>query len=364
MKNHNHRSFLVAALGVALAAPAATAQSFNIDIGTHTGPPSSSYGGAADSPGVWNEIDMSLPIQTPIPLVDLAGNPTNATVEFNSQGSGNYTYNNPGTTGDDEALLDDLCDTGSTGTNVRFVFQNLDQGMYQVYSYAWAPDNRAFFKTNVELLSGTLGVQSSGAVTWPGDHALGGTYVIDTYFVSAITLGRLRIDFWTGAGFGSANGIQLVGPLACAGTAESYCTAGTSASGCQALLAVSGSASASAASDFVLSAAGVEGAKDGLVFFGSNGRQANPWGNGTSYQCVVPPVKRAGVLAGNGTNGACDGSFSQDLNSLWCPSCPKPNKNPGAGALVQAQIWYRDPASTSNQTTSLSNAVEFSVCPR
>ena len=42
---------------------------------------------------------------------------------------------------------------------------------------------------------------------------------------------------------------------------------------------------------------------------------------------------------------------------------PKPNKNPGAGALVQAQIWYRDPASTSNQTTSLSNAVEFFGLP-
>jgi hypothetical protein len=30
---------------------------------------------------------------------------------------------------------------------------------------------------------------------------------------------------------------------------------------------------------------------------------------------------------------------------------------------VQAQLWYRDPQSTSNQTTSLSNAVEFEVCP-
>jgi hypothetical protein len=142
-----------------------------------------------------------------------------------------------------------------------------------------------------------------------------------------------------------------------------YCTAGTSASGCQASLSGVGIASATAPSGFDLLSSNVEGAKDGLYFFGTNGRQANPWGNGTSYQCVVPPVKRAGVLTGTGTNGLCDGSFLQDLNALWCPACPKPGKNPGAGATVQAQLWYRDPLSTGNQTTSLSNATEFGVGP-
>jgi hypothetical protein len=145
--------------------------------------------------------------------------------------------------------------------------------------------------------------------------------------------------------------------------AVSYCTAGTSASGCQALLSASGVPSATAPSGFTLSAATVEGQKDGLFFFGTNGQQANPWGNGTSYQCVVPPVVRAGTISGSGTLGACDGSFAQDLNALWCPSCPKPQKNPGAAAVVQAQLWYRDPLSTSNQTTSLSDAIEFVVSP-
>ncbi len=140
-----------------------------------------------------------------------------------------------------------------------------------------------------------------------------------------------------------------------------YCTAGTSASGCQALISASGVPSSTAPSGFFLEAASVEGSKDGLFFFGTNGRQANPWGNGTSFQCVVPPVSRAGQLIGSGTNGACDGSFSQDLNALWTA---KPAKNPGAGALVQSQLWYRDPLSTSNQTTSLSDGLEFTVCPR
>ena len=62
---------------------------------------------------------------------------------------------------------------------------------------------------------------------------------------------------------------------------------------------------------------------------------------------------------GTGTSGACDGSFAQDLNALWSSA---PAKNPGAGATVQAQLWYRDPLNTSNQQTSLSNAIEFGVC--
>ncbi len=142
-----------------------------------------------------------------------------------------------------------------------------------------------------------------------------------------------------------------------------YCTSGTSANGCRAFLDVDGAPSASAPSGFDLGASGVEGGVSGMLFFGSGGRQASPWGNGTSFQCVVPPVQRGGLLTGTGTPGACDGTFNQDLNALWCASCPKPAKNPGAGAVVQAQLWYRDPQNTSNQTTSLSDAVEFTVGP-
>ena len=142
--------------------------------------------------------------------------------------------------------------------------------------------------------------------------------------------------------------------------AVSYCTAGLSANGCQATLSASGSASVSGATGFVISAANVEGAKDGLFFYGTTGRQATPWGSGTSFQCIVPPVKRAGLLTGSGTTGHCDGALSQDFNALWTA---KPAQNPGTGAVVQAQLWYRDPSNTSNQTTSLSDAIEFVVGP-
>ena len=140
----------------------------------------------------------------------------------------------------------------------------------------------------------------------------------------------------------------------------SYCTAGTSASGCQALLSASGTPSATASSGFLVHAGTVEGAKTGLYYWGSNGRVANPWGNGTSYQCVQLPVFRSAPLVGAGTAGSCDGTFDYDLTARWQQ---KPKGNPGPGALVQLQLWYRDPQSTSNRTTSLSDAVEFTTCP-
>jgi hypothetical protein len=139
-----------------------------------------------------------------------------------------------------------------------------------------------------------------------------------------------------------------------------YCTPGTSASGCQATLSAVGTPSATAPSGFTVTASTVEGLKDGLFFFGTSGQQANSWGSGTSFQCVVPPTIRTGTLTATGTLGACDGSVSRDMNATWAAV---PAKNPGSGALVQLQFWYRDPQNTSNQTTSLSDAVEFTVQP-
>jgi len=139
----------------------------------------------------------------------------------------------------------------------------------------------------------------------------------------------------------------------------SYCTAGTSASGCTATLSALGTSSATFSTGFTVLATSVEGAKNGLFFFGSNGRQANSWGSG--FQCVVPPVKRTGLMLGIGTSQACDGAFSVDLNAHWAA---KPNHNPGPGAVVQAQLWYRDPWNTATtKTTTLSDAIEFTVGP-
>jgi len=139
-----------------------------------------------------------------------------------------------------------------------------------------------------------------------------------------------------------------------------YCTAGTTAAGCQAYLAAAGIPSASAASGFTVTASYLEGQRVGVFYQGTAGRQAAAWGNGNSFQCVVPPLTRLGMSIGSGTPGACDGTLARDVNSSWNE---KPAKNPGAGTLTQLQLWYRDPANTSNRGTNLSNAIEFTVVP-
>jgi hypothetical protein len=78
---------------------------------------------------------------------------------------------------------------------------------------------------------------------------------------------------------------------------------------------------------------------------------------------VKPPLVRTPPLAGNGLPGSCGGVLTRHLNATWCPSCPQPQTSPGAGAVVQCQPWYRDPLSTSNKTTSLSDAIELFVTP-
>jgi hypothetical protein len=154
---------------------------------------------------------------------------------------------------------------------------------------------------------------------------------------------------------------KLAGPTATASftSVSNYCTPGTTASGCNAHVSAIGAPSASAPAGFLVSVNGVEGAKDGILFFSTNGQQAAPWGNGTSFQCVVPPVVRTGLQPGIGTAGACNGSFQLDFNT-WMAAHPA--QSPAAGEQVSMQCWFRDPLNTSNQTTSLSDALSFVVC--
>jgi hypothetical protein len=142
---------------------------------------------------------------------------------------------------------------------------------------------------------------------------------------------------------------------------DPYCTAGTSASGCQALMGATGIPSASAPSGgFVAFAHDGVPQNDGLFLYSSNGQQALPWGASSSYKCVVPPLIRTPVKKSTGTIGQCDGVATIDLNAFWGKA---PAKNPGEGALINIQYWYRDPLNTSGTPSSLSNGLSVEVGP-
>jgi hypothetical protein len=154
---------------------------------------------------------------------------------------------------------------------------------------------------------------------------------------------------------------------ACAGctpNATNYCTAGTTTNGCAPTMAFVGpdAPSFKGTGVSVVRANNVEGAKQGLVFFGLT-PIATPWGTGsTSFLCVKSPTQRAPAQNSGGTSGACNGSISADLNALIAAgSGTLTGSQLFAGVKVYSQAWFRDPAAP--KTTNLSDGLELTLCP-
>jgi hypothetical protein len=142
-----------------------------------------------------------------------------------------------------------------------------------------------------------------------------------------------------------------------------YCTAGTSTNGCTPSIAASAQPSVTLANACVLTASGVEGQKNGLLFYGidNSGFSPSPWGAGTSFLCVKAPTQRMVSHGSGGTAGLCDGVLSQDWNAYQTTN-PTSLGNPFlVGDDVFVQAWYRDPPAP--KTTNLSNAVALTMQP-
>jgi len=263
-----------------------------------------------------------------------------------------YLYERSGTQWSLDTMLTahDFSDRSEFGEAISLVGDRLAVGAFDnTHSCTPFPGaSYAFART-----AGTWVEQAKLTASVPGSNDQFGVKVAvwgDTVFSTA------PFDDFAGLTWAGSATVHRITP----GTSPNYCTPGTSAGGCQAWISATGVPSATAPSGSWLNAVGVEASSDGVFFYGTQGRQTNPWGNGSSSQCVVPPVRRTGSMSGSGVPGTCEGTFCVDLNSLWSD---KPQLDPGAGAVVQAQLWYRDPLNTSNQTTSLSDAVEFTVGP-
>lgn len=213
-----------AAALLALASPSVFAQDFNIDVGEDLslgsfGVPTAAYGAAAAQPGFWVGLTdgvaggltpvIGSPWWVGTNIANTSGVATTCDVQAIANAvtnsSGDFIFNNALTTGNDQALMDDVADCGGAGNSLAWTFSQLQNGTYNVYTYAWAPDSGTFI-TSVSV-PGTISTnpQSSGG-NWPGSHVQGVTFTKHTV---TVTGGTLIVNVSTTSGFGSVNGFQL-----------------------------------------------------------------------------------------------------------------------------------------------------------
>ena len=153
-----------------LLASSASAQSINIDFGAGT-IPADSYS-AAGSAGRWNLVGVLLPY-TRASLVDVAGLPVAARV-YMYGGTELLLANNPATSGDDDALMDDMLIGRNDPVDECLWIENLVDDDYEVLIYAMTPDDPSRM-CRVRVDYGTPGPVDVGGA-WPGAHQSGVTY--------------------------------------------------------------------------------------------------------------------------------------------------------------------------------------------
>ncbi len=186
-----------------------------------------------------------------------------------------------------------------------------------------------------------------------------------TSMVSFRPPGASRAKLYIGGQFSRAGALAASRvaalDLECPCPPNSYCTSGVSANGCVPSMQWAGTPSASGATPFTISAAGVDGQRLGVLFYGASGRASSPWGATSSFLCVKAPLQRTGQGSSGGTAGACDGVLSLDWNSYLAANPAALGAPFQAGERVWIQGWYRDPPSV--KTTALTSALEFLLCP-
>lgn len=206
-------------LGLAILASAAShGQSIYVDIDVviggpaiGAGAPSSTFGAAAGTPGVWNAIPIgSQPLVT---LLDIAGLPTSATYTSTGDGGG-VGFLNPTNTGDFALLLNDANNVGN-GVSSLYTISGLTPGEYRVFTYAVAPqgDTASTFIT----VSGTSSAGTQEVTgPMPGNQLiLGVTHSMHDVFVA----GTLTIKAEGAFPTSYVNGFQIVAvpePSTCA----------------------------------------------------------------------------------------------------------------------------------------------------
>lgn len=163
---------------------------------------------------------------------------------------------------------------------------------------------------------------------------------------------------------GSANVAISTG--ICCGVGAIYCTAKLNSLGCTPAIGSTGQPSASIPAGFTISAIHVRNNKTGLMLYGTSGAASSPFHGGTL--CVVAPIKRTTSVFSGGTplpTNDCSGLYALDMNAfasgalggLPLPALLVP------GTPVYTQWWGRDPGFAPPDNVTLSDGLQYTVCP-
>jgi hypothetical protein len=188
---------------VAWCGGAGASSSYNIDFGEGA-IPSSTYG-AALQPGVWNSVGI-LPSGQRQALSNLDGVLDGARI-YMVGGTDLLAVDDPLTSGDHEALLDDMLIGFNDPLDVCIWVEGLFPGEYEVLTYALTPTDPEL-ESRVRVDDGTPGPVFVGGA-WPGFHIEGVSYARHTVAVGSTgTIGLHSGEISTQVQSG-INGLQI-----------------------------------------------------------------------------------------------------------------------------------------------------------
>ncbi|MBM4393755.1 MAG: hypothetical protein FJ090_21725, partial [Deltaproteobacteria bacterium] len=150
------------------------------------------------------------------------------------------------------------------------------------------------------------------------------------------------------------------------GLGNTYCTSKVNSLGCTPRIRASGLPSSSSGQGFLVTAGRVLNQKPGLLLYGIHGPAATPFQGG--FLCVAPPVRRTPAVNSFGSAlpaSDCTGIYAIDMNAFAIGALggtPHPALTAG-GTVVNCQWWGRDPGFPAPNNTTLTEGLEYTICP-
>jgi hypothetical protein len=145
-----------------------------------------------------------------------------------------------------------------------------------------------------------------------------------------------------------------------------YCTPKVNSLACTPGVQVVGASSAGSSSGFQFSCANVINNTPGFLYFGTSGSASRPLLGGTL--CVHPPLHRGPIVMSGGDPPPtvnCTGIYAMDFNAFAAGALgghPVPELSI-PGTVVNVQWWGHDAGFPPPDDVSLSEALQFVICP-